>query len=769
MVRELGRLSPRERQVATLVRDGLTDRQIAERLSITRRTAEWHVEQILGKLGLTSRAQVAARIAHEEALGSQPAEQGRVRHNLPLQATSFIGRKAQLAEIGSLLGTTRLLTLTGVPGVGKTRLAMELGRRLLGSFADGVWFVDLAAVHEEALVERAVASALRIREQPSRGLTESLINQLTNRRLLLMLDNCEHVIEVAASFASLILQSCDGLILLATSREPLRVPGEVNWRVPPLALPEASNQAGSEELSRSEAVDLFVERAQRVAPTFGLAGEKSSVVELCRHLDGVPLAIELAAARASLMSPSEMLDRLEDRFRLLAAGSRTAVGRHQTMEAAVDWSYDLLSPDERELFRRLSVFAGSFSLESAEAVCPSDDLDSSAILGLLAKLVDKSLVVPVGEAAGRIRYRLLDTLRQYGSERLDASGETEQVRRAHFWYFLEVAETASPHFFTDMEPLGRLDAEQDNFRLAFNWADSKQPDGALRLAVRLWSYWNIRGRLIEGRETLVKALAHGRGDLVLRCEALSLVGQFAWYSGDEAAMAEYANQAVALGRTIPAAPGLTRGLFLAGACALSRQDFELAERLFLESIATVDGLGLRYEAFPGMAGRVYVKMQAGDFMGGRALNDELLGTFSEEKSPVQHCILRCVMAIEECSAGDFVRARTLLPAGLRLARRFGFNYWGGVGVRAASYIAVWHHDYEDAWRLFGASQTLRDHVPFSRTWPRGADYLLEPARAALPAERVAALIEEGERMHSASAFDLALAAVVEPVDQAVSG
>lgn len=756
------RLTPRELQVAVLVKDGLTDREIAEKLFITRRTAEWHVEQIFNKLSFNSRAQVAAWVAHGQAVGSTTVASSGPRHNLPLQLTDFIGRVDEVTDIQGLLAGRRFLTLTGVAGCGKTRLALEIGARSLDSYADGVWLVDLTPLSDGQFVPRAVGSALGVRERPHQPRSQTLVQHMRGRRLLLVFDNCEHVIDGCAQLADTLLRACPSVTLLATSREPLRLGGEMIWRVPPLRLPDLAARSDLDQLADCEAVRLFLNRAELAAPGFQMTEQNApAIARLCHGLDGLPLAIELAAARVSLMSPAQMLQRLDDRFGLLTGGSRTGPVRHRSLESALDWSHDLLSDGERRLFRRLSVFAGSFRLESVEVVCFGDDLDAAAIPSLLGSLIDKSLISATGEGREPVRFRMLETLRQYGSDRLDENGETEQVRRAHFAHFLELVETVSAKLFTDaLESMESLDEEQDNLRSAFLWADSTDAGDALRLAVRLWPYWNLRGRLVEGRETLAKALAHGGGDPVLRCEAMSRAGQFAWYAGDEKAMAEYASQAVALGRTIPPSTGLTTGLFLAGASATTRQEFELAERLYHESIATAAETGLRYTAFSAMGGLFQLKYQTGDLAAGRALSDEMLRTWDGEKNPLQQCILRCGTASEECMVGEYGQARGHLSIGLRLARKFGFNYWGGVGVRAASYVAASDGDYEVCWRLLGASQALRDHVPFSpRGFVRSADYLLEPARAGLSAEAVATLIHEGEQLSPASSFDLALTAI----------
>jgi tetratricopeptide (TPR) repeat protein len=388
-------------------------------------------------------------------------------------------------------------------------------------------------------------------------------------------------------------------------------------------------------------------------------------------------------------------------------------------------------------------------------------LDPPDILGLLGRLVDKSLVIPVDDGIGGTRYRLLETVREYGDRRLRESGELINLNRAHLSHFLDLAEAPGQQLFTDaLSPLNRMDLEQDNFRLAFAWATQTDPDLSLRLSVALWQYWNIRGHLVEGREALAKALASGRGDRAVRCLALARAGQFAWYADDEDAMIKYAEEAIGLGRTFEPSLGLIMGLFVAGAHALAQGKLDVAEKLYQESVVMARETGLNYSAFASLGGLYYLRMQRGEFSAGHTFADEYLREFDVARFPFQHCIIRSVFPIEELIAGDYDRATEHLAVALPLARQFGFYYWGGIGVRAASYIAARQKDYVRCWQLFGASQALRDHIPFSvRGQCRSADQFLDAARLAVPPAMVAELIEEGERMSPNRAFDLALEAI----------
>ncbi len=449
----------------------------------------------------------------------------RAGHNLPGQLTSFIGREQELAELKRLLGTTRIVTLVGAAGIGKTRLAIQAAQ--LAASAEGAWFVELAALSEPALVPHAVASAFDVREQPGLPVLDTLVDVLRPRRCLLVLDNCEHLVNACALVAERLLHGCPGLSLLTTSREPLGFSGETVWRVPPLSVPTTADVQTSQLLFRStslnsqhEAVRLFLERARSVSATFGLTEQNApAVAQICRKLDGIPLAIELAAPLVRGLSPEQIIARLDDRLRLLTDGSRTASRRHQTLLGAIDWSYDLLTDQERLLFRRLSVFSGGWSLEAAETVCAGDGIEPESVLRLLLHLVDKSLVVADdqttrGNAVSVVRYRLMESLRQYGADKLRGMREDAAVHERHLAWCLGLAEVDASHVRGPIDVLRvtRLEAEHDNLRVALGWslkAEASESAGlaGLRLAAALWEFWWIHSHLSEGRRWLQDAIS----------------------------------------------------------------------------------------------------------------------------------------------------------------------------------------------------------------------------------------------------------------------
>ena len=433
-------------------------------------------------------------------------------HNFPANLTSFVGRRQEVEHLSQLLRSTRLLTVTGAGGSGKTRLAQQLGTAVATEYAAGAWFVDLAPVSNPDLLANMVAHALEVPERAVASSGDALIEWLKPRDVLLILDNCEHLVDPCAALAETLLRHSPRLRIVATTREALGVPGEKVWRIPSLALPPASQpQLDPENLRALDAVQLFVERAAAVAP-FVLTRENArAVVDICQRLDGLPLAIELAAARVKMLAVEQIRDRLHDRFRLLAGGGRTVVARQRTLEAAVDWSYELLADAERRLLARLSVFSGGWTLEAAEQVCSSHGIDASEVLDLLSRLVDKSLVVVDQTAATEPRYRFLETIRQYGRERLFRSGETATISERHFDYFLEFARRAEPELIRRNQVvwLNRADQDHDNLRTAIEWgaAESTRSADALHLAKCLWWFWTKRGYFMEGRQRLEAALA----------------------------------------------------------------------------------------------------------------------------------------------------------------------------------------------------------------------------------------------------------------------
>jgi len=478
--------------------------------------------------------------------------------NLPAEPNSFVGRERDLAELALLLGEVRALTLCGPGGIGKTRLALRLAFELVPGFPGGAWLVELGDTTDPALVPHRVAAALGILQEPGRPLVETLAEVLRPRRMVLILDTCEHVLDACATLVQQLLAGCPSLRLIATSREPLRVRGETAWRVPPLALPAQFGELSGQDMAGHEAIRLFAERAAAVRPGFVLGTENiGAVVRLCRTLDGIPLAIELAAARVRALSVEQIAARLGDRFQLLASGDRTAPPRQQTLRAAVDWSYELLTGPEQVLLRRLSVFTG-WNLDMAERICSGDQISAPMVLGLLAALIDKSLVTRDAELDGAARYRLLDTIREYAAIRLTASGEEAAVRALHRDYLLELVESIAARAFLRGDPpwpqrvamYWRVHAERDNFVAALAVSlERGEAETGLRLCCALRGPWVAYGDVWEGARWFDRFLGlDGQVSPVVLVRALMLRAELAFELQDYAAVQKCANEGLELCR-----------------------------------------------------------------------------------------------------------------------------------------------------------------------------------------------------------------------------
>jgi non-specific serine/threonine protein kinase len=598
-------------------------------------------------------------------------------HNLPSELSSFVGREKELAEVRRLLENNRLLTLTGSGGCGKSRLALAAASELVERFEDGVWMVELASLAELSLVPQAVAFTLGVRERPGRSLTEALSDYLRTRNLLLILDNCEHLIGACAELAEALLHSCSGLRVLATSREALGITGEIAWPVPSLSLPDLRRLSDLESLARYESARLFVERTTAVKPNFALSEQNApAVAQVCYRLDGIPLAIELAAARTKMLSVEEISTRLDDSFRLLAAGSRTALPRQRTLHATMDWSHELLGQKERVVFRRLSVFAGGFTLEAAESICAGEELQRDEVLELLSQLLDKSLVV-AQERGGAVRYRLLETIRQYGRERLEEAGEAAHVRRQHAGYYLAVAEAADPELKGDRQVtwLERLEAEHDNLRVAMRWLlGRRESELAARLGWALWLFWGIRTHLAEGRRSMERALS-ARGSAAMtapaRAKALFVAGMMANYQGDHLSAEPLVQESLRLFKELEDNVGTAYALSNAGYVALGRGRYQQAIAVIEEAAHLFLEEGEKWGAAIELGFLAVAWRNQGDHERAKRLAERGLAISREIGERQATTSALYTLAILAQTEGKDERARNLFEEGLRLSAELG--------------------------------------------------------------------------------------------------
>jgi predicted ATPase/class 3 adenylate cyclase/DNA-binding CsgD family transcriptional regulator len=533
--------------------------------------------------------------------------------NLPVQLTSFVGRETEMIEVRRILADNRLVTLTGAGGAGKTRLAVQIAAQMAGEFCDGVWCADLAPITDPEVVPVAVARALGLPDQPGRSTLETLARFIGDRHMLVVLDNCEHLLDACAALAVELLGACPGLTLLATSREPIGVAGEVTWQVPSLSLAD-------------EAIELFVDRSRRVRPDFSVTdGNAATVTEICRRLDGMPLAIELAAARVRALSVTEILDSLHDRFRLLTGGGRTAVRRQQTLRASVDWSHALLTEPEYVLFRRLAVFMGGFDLEAAQAVAASGDVERYQVLDQLTLLVDKSLVVVTEDRQGRTRYRLLETVRQYALEKLGESGEADDVRTRHRDHYTSMAALLdTPGQARREARIEQAETEIDNLRAAFAWShENCDIEPALQLVSSLQPLWLGRGRIQEGLAWFDAILrddtAHGI-EVAAGVRARALADKAALATQVVAVDLGQATEALAIARDVGDPALVARALTACGGIAV--YNTEVAARYLSEASELARGLGDQGMLSEILGFQAYAAFIAGDPIVARAAGEE---------------------------------------------------------------------------------------------------------------------------------------------------
>ena len=507
-------------------------------------------------------------------------------NNLPTQLTSFIGREKEMLEVTQMLKQSRLLTLTGSGGTGKTRLSLQVASGILEQFKDGVWLIELAPISEPALVPNTVANILRLRVEDSRPLMDAVMDWLRDKETLFVLDNCEHLIDACAQFANTILGHCRGVRILASSREALGIAGEAAYRVP--SLPTPNEPMDITQLETFDSVRLFIQRATLTLPTFQLTDDNASfVAQICSRLDGIPLAIELAAARVRALSVEQIAERLDDRFRLLTGGSRTALPRQQTLRALIDWSYQLLSEDERLLFRRLAVFVGGWTLDAAESVC-GDGRSEFDVLDLMTHLVDKSLI-NVEHNAGESRYHRLETIRQYAREKLSDTDEVASLRDKHLAYFAGLAECAEVELQGRVQKkwLTWLEAEHDNLRAALEWSLKAQPETGLRIATALKEFWDTHGHWAEARkwlETLLNA-TKDNPPTSLRVKALFAAMGFAARQTDIEGWKAHLDEGFALAESLDDAWGIAQGLVAHGLIKeYFENDIEAAESFYVRAL-----------------------------------------------------------------------------------------------------------------------------------------------------------------------------------------
>jgi predicted ATPase/DNA-binding winged helix-turn-helix (wHTH) protein len=667
--------------------------------------------------------------------------ESRLNHNLPYQLTSFVGREREIAQLVELVTANRLVTLTGAGGAGKTRLAIEVAVRLLDAFPGGVWLVELATLSDARLVPQAVAQALHVKEQPTRPVIETLIDHLASKKLLLVLDNAEHLLEECVQFADLILRRSPDVAVIVTSRERLGMAGEVTYRVPSLTVPGSRDTfAAPEALLAYEGVRLFIERARLLRPDFSVtAGNAASLASICVRLDGMPLAIELAAPRLRSMSVEELSQGLDQRFALLTGGSRTVLPRHRTLRSMIDWSYALLTDVEQTMLRRVSVFGGGWALAAAEHACTGDAIEKADTLGLLTSLVDKNLVI-TEEHAGATRYRMLETIRQYARDRLHETGEETQWRGRHFAWVLALAEESfEPLSGPDQGVwLDRMAREIDNFRAALAWAIEQMLPDALRLAPQLSRWWVRRAQVTEAREWFSRLLDVIPSDLAKgdRGRALSAVGNLALSQGDHDEAERLFRESLALARQLDDArspryvANVQTNLAL---LALARGRYADAEPLLMECAALARRLDEPHLLAVNLGNLAIVVHARGDADKAATLFEESLMLARDVGDSVLTSGVLSARGRTQCRDGNLESAEASFLESITIGGDLTNPDAAAQALEGFAELAVAKRAPKRAAKILGAAARLREEIELARSVHEERDHarMAATARAVL--------------------------------------
>ncbi len=638
------------------------------------------------------------------------------KHNLPRQVTSFIGRARALAEVRELLNRSRLLTLVGFGGIGKSRLALQASASVMNDYADGVWLVEMAPLTDPRLVPQTVAAALGVREEAGRPVLEALLKYVRDRQLLLVVDCCEHLVRACAELASQMLHAGPRLKILATSRERLNVEGESTFPVRPLAVPEPQQSITLDALQRYEAVHLFIDRAVGVQPAFQLTSHTAAAVaDICHHVEGIPLAIELAAARMRAMSVENLAERVGDRFRLLTRGDPMAAPRQQTLRALIDWSYDHLSDREKTLFRRLAVFVGGWTLDAAEVVGAGDDLEAIDVLDFLSDLIEKSLVVM--DAEGK-RFRLLDTVREYALERLEESGEDEGVRMLHLAFYLAFAEKGKAQFLGPEQGLWytRFDLERDNFLAAHAWC-SRAPghaESGLRLVYALSLYWIHRGGLQLGQRVTLEALAHApaRMRTLARCRAVYIAAQIASCMGQYADSQAHGEDSLAIARDIGDDERITIALLSLALQVVALGTPSKARRYIEEALVLARRLDHTMLLSSGLGQLAELERADGNLDAAEPLYVEALKLARESGEPRSIVVQLLNLASVSIARGSGEAAREMLLEATGVVGAIGSKVLGTNTMQIAAGLAASGGQWRRAAQIHGAVVALCEQTGY---------------------------------------------------------
>jgi len=670
-------------------------------------------------------------------------------NNLAQQLNSFIGRERELQEVRALLGGNRLVTLLGMGGLGKSRLSVQLAAEVMDDYPDGVWMVELAPLSDPQLVAQAVASVLAVKEDAGRPMLEALIRFVRDRQLLIVLDNCEHVVHACAELAKQLLQAGPRIKILASSRDHLLVAGETIYHVPTLTVPDPAKKIPLEALNRLEAVRLFVDRATASRPEFRLTAQNAAAVEdICFRLDGIPLAIELAAARARALSVEAIATRLGDRFRLLVTGDRTVLPRQRTLRALIDWSYDLLPIDEQRLFQRLAIFAGGWTLEASETVGAAAAAEQMDVIDRLSHLVEKSLVAMDPDGA---RYRMLDTVRQYALERLTESGQEDSVRDRHLGFYLALVEKAGPELRGPNQAtwLMRLDTERENVLSALGWSGHAETgtDAGLRLVFAMRLYWVNRGLLTLGHRVTVEILSRPglQARNKARCRALAGAGQMCFFLGRDSEARGYLSESLAIAREIDDVKSIAGVLQPLGMACLGEHDFASARAYLQEGVALARQLGNKRELAAALNALAMLHRLEGRLEEAEPLYKSVIDLAREVGDQESVAIGLLNLTMVSIGGGTTTLAPAMLLEVMRIANAIGSRAVGCSALDVCAGLAAARGDWSNAAVFFGAAESHREKTGLRRD-PADEGFLaplIAAARLTVATDAFAAAEAEG--------------------------
>ena len=643
-------------------------------------------------------------------------------NNLPTQLTTFIGRENEITEVKQELESHRLVTLTGSGGTGKTRLSLQVAADLLEKFDHGVWFVELAPLTDPDLIPQTILSTIGVQEQQGRTPLEVLKEYLHEKQTLIVLDNCEHLVSASAEVANTLLNAAPKLKILASSREALGVKGEMSYPVPSLSLPDIKHLPVFEQLSRYEAVRLFIDRALLVAPHFVVDKDNAPhIAQICHRLDGIPLAIELAVARIKMLSVEQISKRLDDRFRLLTGGARTALPRQQTLRALIDWSYDILSENERLLLRRLSVFAGGWTLEAAEEVCSGDNIEIYDVLDLLTQLVNKSLVVVMEHSQGReTRYRMLETIRQYAREKLLEAGSSEIIRDKHLAYFVKLVEQAEPELYRSNQVFwfNKLDDELDNLRMAMEWALVANVESGLQIASIPWRFWNAHGYPGDLGEWFKQLLERYITTDILHARALAVYSIWYFQRGNFPETIRLAGQSLQMARRLSDRQTEAFSLNFLGAFNMLQGNVGEGMSLLEESLAIYRTLGDKIGQADTLRFLTVVNRGHPEYLADFIKEAIRLYRELDDLSGITICLMS--LARLTMWQGDFSAPAPMLDEAIMTSRQLGSQASEVEALLAYGTLAYWRGDYEGAMAFYeeaiGMSEKIGDR--FQNLWGR---------------------------------------------------